>query len=60
MKCEICGKRISKKVFNSNVVGECDNCTEDLKKTMQSAIKEGVLVTENAVYHGGTVTQVRL
>ncbi|KQN96825.1 hypothetical protein [Paenibacillus sp. Leaf72] len=59
MKCEICGKRISKKTFNSNVAGECDTCAQDLKNTMQNALKDGVLVTADAIYYGKTVVQVR-
>lgn len=46
LRCEICGKRIAKAVFNSNTTadgngknkGECDACADDLRKTLAAII----------------------
>lgn len=46
LKCEICGLRISKEVFNSSQTlegkgknkGECDNCANELRETMKNIL----------------------
>lgn len=62
VRCEICGKRVSRKKFNSNLTdngkaknkGECDSCADEHREKMLELLSNTVVVTDDAVHIGFT------